>query len=91
MEGRGLTKYSKEFSAHLFDGPEHPEKVEAGQLLELVHRPVPGVEQGDKELGVARHVGQTDGDSGMVALSDRMSFIKFRVTPSGKGSKKIPF
>ena len=51
--------------SHLFDGPEHPEKVEARELLELVHRPVPGVEQGDKELGVARHVRQTNWHPGL--------------------------
>ena len=71
----------KEFlksAAHLFHGPEHPEEVEAGQLLELVHRPVPGVEQRDKELGVARHVRQTNGDSGMVALQVRIgSWLQF--------------
>ena len=54
--------------AHLLDGLEDPEEVETRQLLQLVHRPVPGVEQGDEKLGVSRYVGQADRDSGMVGF-----------------------
>ena len=46
--------------AHLLDGLEDPEEVEARQLLQLVHRPVARVEEGDKELRVAGHVGKAD-------------------------------
>ena len=48
--------------AHLLDGLEDPEEVEARQLLQLVHRPVARVEECDKELRVAGHVGEADGN-----------------------------